>query len=531
MRYHALDALRAFAMLLGIVLHGLLPFVDVPIWPARDVHQDMAEIGFHAIHGFRLPLFFLVSGFFTAMLWRRRGLRQLVRHRVKRILVPLLIGTILTWPLLIAVGVWSGKVRAGLVEREQVQMTLSQAAKSGNLEVIRERVAAGARVDRRDALGATPLISAALLGHADAVDLLVKLGAKVSSETVDGSTALHAAALFGRVGVVERLLAHGARTNGRNRHGKTPLDNARVDWRYVRFVAGATSMTLDPAVMQRDRARVAALLEESLEANPVRTLTWWDRVVVTFFVGSILPVFHHLWFLYYLLWLLVGFAGAVMLKRRFVPEQWRFPAWLTSVQACWLWWLPLTVLPQLVMRQTFGPDTSPGVLPWPPKLFYYALFFAFGALCYGREGVLERVGRRWGLYFILALPIFILGMRAFAEYGPMWSGSHLLVTLTSAVYAWLMILGCLGLFQRFFASESPRIRYLSDASYWLYLAHLPLMVALQVWVSPWPWPSVLKLLFVCTLTTGVLMLLYATMVRYSVIGTVLNGRKHRAMVK
>ena len=67
-RRHDLDALRAVAMLLGIVLHGLMPFM-----PGLSVIRDTqtAEwvwILFLGIHGFRMPLFFLVSGFFTAML-------------------------------------------------------------------------------------------------------------------------------------------------------------------------------------------------------------------------------------------------------------------------------------------------------------------------------------------------------------------------------------------------------------------------------------------------------------------------------
>ena len=81
-RFHDLDALRAFAMLLGIVLHGVLSFFPVPIWPAQDLQQPMVEVpaalaapleqaglevpekyslyefALHAIHGFRLPLFF-----------------------------------------------------------------------------------------------------------------------------------------------------------------------------------------------------------------------------------------------------------------------------------------------------------------------------------------------------------------------------------------------------------------------------------------------------------------------------------------
>ena len=36
-RYHALDALRGFAMLLGVLLHAALPYtaMRVPFWPVQ----------------------------------------------------------------------------------------------------------------------------------------------------------------------------------------------------------------------------------------------------------------------------------------------------------------------------------------------------------------------------------------------------------------------------------------------------------------------------------------------------------------
>ncbi len=43
-RFHDLDALRAFAMLLGIVLHGALSFFPVPIWPAQDLQQPEIKV-------------------------------------------------------------------------------------------------------------------------------------------------------------------------------------------------------------------------------------------------------------------------------------------------------------------------------------------------------------------------------------------------------------------------------------------------------------------------------------------------------
>ncbi len=98
-RFHDLDALRGFAMLLGILLHAGVFLVPVEFWPVHEAYAfDTApEANVYAwilsvIHGFRMPLFFLLSGFFSAMLWQSRGLDRLARHRLGRVGLPLLAG-------------------------------------------------------------------------------------------------------------------------------------------------------------------------------------------------------------------------------------------------------------------------------------------------------------------------------------------------------------------------------------------------------------------------------------------------------
>jgi fucose 4-O-acetylase-like acetyltransferase len=98
-RRHDLDALRAFAMLLGIALHAALSFTSTP-WPVQDSRPNALWILFvTAIHGFRMPLFFLISGFFTAMLWRQRGKRFLLKHRFQRVFLPFLLAMATITPL------------------------------------------------------------------------------------------------------------------------------------------------------------------------------------------------------------------------------------------------------------------------------------------------------------------------------------------------------------------------------------------------------------------------------------------------
>ena len=122
-RRHDLDALRAVAMLLGIVLHGLMSFM-----PGLSVIRDTQQaawvwIVFLTIHGFRMPLFFLVSGFFTAMLWRKRGLKKMLQQRSVRILLPCLLGAVTIVPLDSFVGRWAAGYSKRLAEEKQSNVT------------------------------------------------------------------------------------------------------------------------------------------------------------------------------------------------------------------------------------------------------------------------------------------------------------------------------------------------------------------------------------------------------------------------
>ena len=91
-RRHDLDSLRAFAMLIGVALHAALAFAPIPWLAMNRETSPMLLPFFEVIHGFRLPLFFLMSGFFSGMLLQRRGAAGFMNHRWKRIGLPLLIG-------------------------------------------------------------------------------------------------------------------------------------------------------------------------------------------------------------------------------------------------------------------------------------------------------------------------------------------------------------------------------------------------------------------------------------------------------
>ena len=94
-RLHALDALRAFALILGIFFHGTAGYIEnfpVALWPMREPPSTALAAFFFVSHMFRMSLFFLLAGFFGRMMVERRGTRAFVRDRAQRILVPLVIG-------------------------------------------------------------------------------------------------------------------------------------------------------------------------------------------------------------------------------------------------------------------------------------------------------------------------------------------------------------------------------------------------------------------------------------------------------
>ena len=100
-RYHALDSLRASMMLLGIILHAALPYTTLRLGLYKDASTNPVFDAIAAcIHYFRMPVFFVMAGFFGALLYKRRGLGGLVKNRLKRILVPLTVAFIFLSPFI-----------------------------------------------------------------------------------------------------------------------------------------------------------------------------------------------------------------------------------------------------------------------------------------------------------------------------------------------------------------------------------------------------------------------------------------------
>ena len=105
---------------------------------------------------------------------------------------------------------------------------MHQAAYDGNIEAVKQLLAAGTDVNTKDSSGRTPLHRAASSGCREVAVLLITEGADVNAKDNYTRTPLYAAAVLGRKEVAALLIAEGANVNAKRRSGgtPTPLDAA-----------------------------------------------------------------------------------------------------------------------------------------------------------------------------------------------------------------------------------------------------------------------------------------------------------------
>jgi len=494
-------------MLLGVGLHASLSFFP-SFWPAQDSTSDINgpfDELLWAIHGFRMPVFFLLSGVFTAMLWRRRGLGRLMGHRLRRIVLPLALGMVTIVPLVdwVSERAVDRTASAAAVEQGDLRGAVF-AGKAGAVAELLDRGIDPTDRPEWDPKGWTPLHAAVSVGDVEIIELLLDRGADPGTRTVelgDGGevvntyTALDLAVWYGRGEAADALVAGGAADI--RRPGQEWSD---LDW----WRAGAADVK---------------------EEDDDFALSTW------------LSSFHHLWFLWFLCWMVAGFAVVIGIAKLAALARSRLRAGRAGGAArssrWWPWLLvPATMIPQLAMGgggdfPVFGPDTSAGLWPASHVLAYYGLFFAFGALAYDRRDrsgrlLIDTVGRRWSVWLPVTVVVILplgLGL-TFAE-DPSWP----LASAAQVAYTWAMCFALIGLFRRVLSAERRSVRYLSDSSYWIYLAHLPLVIEFQALIRDWDLPATVKFTGLCLAVTALLLAAYQIGVRHTPIGWLLNGRR------
>lgn len=530
-RRHDLDALRAIAMLLGIVLHAALSFAPIP-WTVQDSQQsDFYFVLFSFIHGFRMPLFFMLSGFFTAMLWRKRGLASLVKHRFKRIFLPLVIGCLTIVPAMWAVSYVASLPSPGSSESSP----LIAAVIAGDVDQVRSELQNPANNVNLPAAssGAPPLCTAVFIGHTEIVELLIQSDADVNLPDRNLSSPLHIAAFMGRAEEAALLVDAGADLNALDGSQQVPSELLKVDFGTTNFIASSLGVPVTEESLLAGRKEVAELLNQSeylgSGPNPGQSLSLEALKGLLFQ----LPVFMHLWFLWFLCWLVAAFLIYAPISNWLNVK--RLPRWIVCSPLSLMWLIPLTMLPQSLMAGgVFGPDGSVGLLPIPSVLIYYAIFFFFGAVYWDMDDTSGQLGRWWFISLPVALlVVFPIGLDVVSgSFGVVpriedASTRAIVGNFLQATFAWIMTFGSIGLFRGLLSGESKTLRYISDSSYWLYLVHLPLVILAQWLVRDLPIPAFVKFAGITIVVSAFLLVTYQYGVRYTMIGRMLNGPRTR----
>ena len=260
-----------------------------------------------------------------------------------------------------------------------------------------------------------------------------------------------------------------------------------------------------------------------------------DRTLLGFASGRVFAYAHpmHLWFLEYLIVLYLLAAVAIVVVPLLLSEAVRKAA-LQAFRAIMLSpWAPLALAvpsfgAQLLMPNPWIED-PPGFIPVFRIVAVYAIPFAFGWLLFLQSDLLETIARRAWLHAGLAVAASVAYR---LSYGLPFDGAVLFYVIRGvhAVAEWVLIFGVAGLFLRYLGGYSAYGRYLCDSSYFLYIAHAPLILVFQLLLRDVALPPLAKIFIVLAGTIAVLLPVYRFAVRPTFIGAVLNGRRYPSTI-
>jgi len=169
-------------------------------------------------------------------------------------------------------------------------------------------------------------------------------------------------------------------------------------------------------------------------------------------------------------------------------------------------------------------------VPELPVLAYNALFFGFGAtLCVHRDLIAKAADDAWRWAMCAALATALGGVlftmhNSSAGERPVVHAAALLVYATAT---WTCLMALIGLASRLLNRPRPRLRYLADASYWIYLSHMPALILIVALAGSLSLAAAPEFALVTAGALAFSLATYPLFVRYTVIGRMLNGPRRR----
>lgn len=243
----------------------------------------------------------------------------------------------------------------------------------------------------------------------------------------------------------------------------------------------------------------------------------------------------HLWFLYFLLIYYCIIILLFRLRRSFGRGSLmnaigkkintiRFNNITTVLLASIPPGLILLLVPELYLHV----DT--GIIPKFPYLAFFGYFFLIGWLINrSASAAFSWITGKTGLFLVTGMGISILLF--WLEFSGWYANADFIgktgAKMGASLQAILLVFGSIGFFLRFWQSESRLWKYVSDASYWMYLIHLAIVAGFQVFLIGYPIGSAWKFLLIMLATLAITLVTYHYLIRYSVVGEWMHGRRKK----
>jgi glucan biosynthesis protein C len=248
----------------------------------------------------------------------------------------------------------------------------------------------------------------------------------------------------------------------------------------------------------------------------------------------------HLWFLYYLL---IFYVLALAIR----ATAHTLDAGGSITAACdrtvtfimrGAWGPVLLALPAAAYYWHFQPWTEwlglpapTSLVPVPGAIIGYGVAFALGWLLHRQIPTLLTLRNTWLLYLAMALALTTFCLNIIGP-TPLWQGpniegsSRAFYALAYMTGVWCWVFALVGAAIRFLSEHRPVIRYLADASYWIYLMHMAPIIFFISLLRPYHWPWAINFVIILAGSIPILLLSYHYLARFTWVGAILNGRRH-----
>lgn len=244
-----------------------------------------------------------------------------------------------------------------------------------------------------------------------------------------------------------------------------------------------------------------------------------------------------LWFLWVLLECCFILAGIRFVAHRLAPAAAARTGEVLGGLLSSPWAVLILAVPYVIAQNwqgtTFAGITEPkGLVPELDGLVAYFSAYAAGWFLWVRTGSLQSIAPRWITHLGIAVvgsfaTLYLAGLLGAPAATGTW---RYVLSVISAVTAWAWTYGLLGLCVAHLRQDRPWVRYLADASYWMYLLHLPLLAAIGGVLTSAPMPAEAKLVLTLGGTSLLLLLTYDAFVRSTWIGKWLNGHRRNRVI-